>query len=161
MIAADHDRRADLASRDEIVDPLAELRALPVAQPANPRRQALKRHTLRCEADPARERAVLGKELEDEPIGSSDVGRVTRERDPTEGTASFGEQRADVRGDEARVAEGIRESGRLGFAAQVVPVVERDRSALGDRPDRLSVARDRPARAADAVLRVVSPLLAW
>src|SRR5712691_10031654 len=67
----------DLAPRHKIVDALAELGPLAVAQPADARRQALVRHALARETDPARERAVFGKELEHEAIRPGDVRRVT------------------------------------------------------------------------------------
>src|SRR2546426_416238 len=63
-VASDYDRRAELAARDEIVDALAELGALPVAQPAHTRRKTLEWDTLAGEPDPASETAILGEELE-------------------------------------------------------------------------------------------------
>src|SRR5688572_33108629 len=83
-----------------------------------------------------------------------DVRRVARQRDPAERSAALGEQRADVLRHEAGIAEGIGESGFLGLAAQVVPVVECDRAGLRERDDRLAVARDRLARPLHVALRI-------
>jgi hypothetical protein len=53
VVAADHERRPDLAARDELVEREAEARALAVAQPADARGQALERDALARQLDPA------------------------------------------------------------------------------------------------------------
>src|SRR5206468_12170037 len=141
--ASDDDGRADLAAGHQVVDTLAELSALAVAEPAHARGQSLERHALAREAYPPRESSVLGKELEHELVGAPDVGFISGERDPAERTASLGEERADVRRHESRIAERIRVPRGAGFAPQVVPVVESDRAPRGERHDRLAVARHR------------------
>ena len=83
-----------------------------------------------------------------------DVRRVAGERDPAERSATLGEERTDVFGNEARIAESIREAGLLCLASQVVPVVERDRAALRERDDRRAVPGDRLARPPNVALRI-------
>src|SRR2546430_13556921 len=148
MIAPDHDRRADLAPRDEIVDAFPEFRALAVAEPAHPGRQSLKRHALAGELDPSGEGAVLGKELEDESIGAPDIGGVAGESDPAERTASFREEGTDVCRHEPWVAERLGVYGRLRLAPQVVAVVEGDGASRCETDDGFGVPRDRSARPA-------------
>ena len=60
MVAADHDRRATSPVRDQLVEAQPEPAALAVAQPADPRRQALEGDPLAGQVDPARQRRVLG-----------------------------------------------------------------------------------------------------
>src|SRR2546427_3748512 len=152
MIAPDDDRCADLAARDQVINALAESCALAVAQPADARGQSLVWHALSREAYPSGEDPILGKELEDEAVGASNVGLVPGEGDPPEWTASFGEQRADVRGDEPRIAEGFRVSGGARLASKIVSVVERDGTARRERDDGLAVTRHRGAGSAHVLL---------
>src|SRR6476646_3596619 len=108
MVASDHDRRADLAALHELVDALAELGALAVAEPAHARRQALERNALLREADPARKCLVVREQLGHETVGARDVLLIAGERDPTERAAAFGEEWADVRRDGSRIRERLR-----------------------------------------------------
>src|SRR5256712_9405230 len=84
VIAADDDRRPELAATDELVDRFTELGALAVAEPAHARGQTLERHALAREPDPARQRLVLAEELEHEPVGAAEVLPVPPEGDPAE-----------------------------------------------------------------------------
>src|SRR5439155_5002837 len=156
VIASDDDRRAYLATRDEIVDALAKCGSLAIAEPANPCRQALERHALPREPDPTREDAVLREKLEDQLVGAVDVGGIPGQRHPSERTPPLGEERTDVRRNESRIAERLGESSGLRFAAQVVAVVERDGTAGRERDYRFAVARDRCARPADMIVRIVA-----
>src|SRR5450432_3277543 len=92
MIAADHDRRGELAARDEIIQRDAELRAIALTEPADARGEPLKVHLLLRELDPARELLVVRKELEDQLIGAVDILRIAGERDPAERTLPFAEE---------------------------------------------------------------------
>src|SRR5438309_10970692 len=154
VIAADDDRRPELAATDELVDRFTELGALAVAEPAHARGQTLERHALAREPDPARQRLVLAEELEHEPVGAADVLPITRERDPAEWPAAFAEARTDVLGHEPRVAERLREAGLLRLAPQVVAIVDRDSAGPPERDDRPRVPRDRAARLAYVAVRI-------
>src|SRR6266542_973060 len=129
MIAPDHDRRGDLAGRNEIVDGDAESRSLALSQPADARRQALKCDSLRSELDPPTEMSVVGEELDRETIGARDVGRIAGQSHPAEWSLAVAEQRSHVLRDEARDVERIRDTGVVRHGADVVSVVEGDRAA--------------------------------
>ena len=107
MIAADHDRRLQLARAHQAVHGHAEFRALAVAQPADARRQALKVDALARQRQPARQRFVVRKQLERQAVGAVDVLGIAGERHPAERPAAFAEQRADVLGHEAGNVEGV------------------------------------------------------
>ena len=61
MIAADDDRRLDLAFLHKIVDGQPKLRSLAVAQPADAGGQALELDALLRQIDPSTENAVVGE----------------------------------------------------------------------------------------------------
>jgi len=73
VIAADGDGRRDFALAHQLVDRQSHLRALTVTEPADARRQALKREAAACEFQPAGENLIFRKELERQFIGSVDV----------------------------------------------------------------------------------------
>ena len=148
MVAADHDRRGDVAAADHLVEAQPEPVALAVAEPADPRRQALERDPLAGQADPAGQPLVVGELLEHGPVGGGDVGRIARQRDPAERALALAEQRADVGGQEAGVGERAVEAAELGLGAQAVAVVEHLGAARrGTRPSpRSASAIDSRAR---------------
>ena len=126
VIAADHDRRFDLAFLHQIVHRQAELGALAVAEPADARGQSLELDALAREIDPAAENAVLGEQLEDQFVGDVNVGGLTGERDPAERAAAFAEQRTNVGGHESGEIVGVLHAALEGEGADVVAVVEGD-----------------------------------
>ena len=63
--------------RHHLVEPQTEGMALPVAEPANPCREALERHPLTGQGDPAVQRLVAGELLEHRPICCGDVRRIS------------------------------------------------------------------------------------
>ena len=65
VVAADHDRRLDLAGRDELVEAQAGEVALAVAEPADPRRQPLERDALARQLDPAPDVLLVAEQVED------------------------------------------------------------------------------------------------
>ena len=77
----------DLAGPDQLVEREAGPRPLAVAEPADPRRQALERDARLGHLDPAAQPGVVGEELEDRPVGPQDVGRVAGQRGPAERAA--------------------------------------------------------------------------
>src|SRR5262245_29325283 len=105
MIAADDDRRLDPTLTHQLVDAQAEARAVAVAKPENPRRQALERDALARERQPTNQCGVVPEHLERRFVGEADVFGIARERRPTEGAFAFAEQRTDVFGDESRDVE--------------------------------------------------------
>ncbi len=65
-----------LAARHHVVECEARAMTLAEPEPADPRRQALERDALAGEIEPARERAIVGKELAHLAIGFRDVRRI-------------------------------------------------------------------------------------
>ena len=76
MVAPDDDRRRDLPRPDELVEHEPRLRALAVAEPADPARQPLELDAFLRHADPAVECLVFREELENRLVRRLDVGRV-------------------------------------------------------------------------------------
>ncbi len=148
VVAADHDRRRDLAAPDELVDREARLGPVAVAEPADPRGQPLERDPLGCELEPALEQLVPWKELSQRLVDRRDVGRVARERGPPERPDAAAEERPDIGRDEARVCEGVRYAGLMCLPSQVVAIIEN----IAAGPDELE-HRLRRARAIDARAR--------
>ena len=130
------------------------LRPLAVAEPADPRRQALERDARLGHRDPAAQTGVVGEQLEDGPIGPGDVGRVARQRRPAERATALAELRPDERGHEPRVVEGVGDAGLLGLGAQVVAVVEDDRARSLEGEHRPDVVGHRGARPALVLVRL-------
>ncbi len=126
MVAADDDGGRDLAFGDQVVDQQAKAGPLPIAQPANARRQALEGHTLVGHLDPAHQVLVVGKLARHHFIGHVDVLRVTGEGHPAEGPFAPAEQGPNVGRHKAGVVEGILHAGIKGALAQVVAIVKVD-----------------------------------
>src|SRR5450755_3922172 len=141
MIAADHDRSFQLAARDQIVQREAEFIALAVAEPADARGKSLEADTFLRELDPAAENFVVRKHFEYELVGAVDVRRLTGKRGPTEWSAAFAKERANVGGNEARKIVGILHALLEGECADVVAVIECDRAQFLQREHAFHVAR--------------------
>jgi hypothetical protein len=124
MVAADGDRRRQLAARDEVVqrDPEFRPRALP--QPADPRGQSLEVHLLASQRDPAAELRVVGEELEHQLVGAVDVTGVARQRHPAERPLSLAEEGTHVLGHESRNRERVGHARVVRDRSNVVAVVE-------------------------------------
>src|ERR1022692_1787684 len=117
MVAAEHDRRADLAAGDHVVEPQAGLVPLAVAEPADPGGQALEAHLPPGQLDPPGQRRVLREKVEDGPVGGRDIGWVAGQRGPPERALALAEQRPDVGRDESRERKRPLVPGYLGLAA--------------------------------------------
>src|SRR2546430_15329260 len=127
MIAPDHDRRRQLAARDQVVQRHTEPRALALAEPADACRQPLKVNPLTRERDPPLEMLVVRKQLEDELVRPRQIPWIAGERDPAERTFPFAEEGTDVLRDEPGNLEGVFNAGVQRHGAEVVAIVERDR----------------------------------
>ena len=103
MIAADHDGRRDAAGADELVDREPRPRAVAVAEPADPRREALERDLLGRHREPPLQEDVVGKQPLQLAIDRLDVGGVAGEHRPPERADAAAEERPDIGRDEARV----------------------------------------------------------
>ena len=158
MVATDHDRRADIAVRHELVEPFAGAVAFSVAEPADPRGEPLERHPLLGHPQPPLEAFVLWEELAHRPVGREDVGGVARERRPAERPLPFAEEGSDEGRDEPRVRVRaiVVESAQLGAGPQVVPVVERDGAGRLEVHHRIDVGGHARVRTPDVVVGVVA-----
>ena len=103
MVAPDHDRRRHRAAADELVDREPCSGAVAVAEPADPRRQALECDPLGGELEPPLEEGIVGEEPPQLLVDDRDVGRVAGERSPAERPDPAAEERPDIGRDEARV----------------------------------------------------------
>ena len=124
VVAADHDRRRHLAAADEVVEDQPGLGTVAVAEPADPRRQALERDPLGREVQPPLQQGVVGERLEQGAVDAGDVGRIARERRPPERPGADAEERPHVGGHEPGEPERVLEAGVARLGAQVVAVVE-------------------------------------
>ena len=75
----------------------------PVAEPADPRRQALEGDASRSELEPALEERVVREQGRELAVDRVDVRRVAREHRPPKRPDPTAEERPDVRRDEARI----------------------------------------------------------
>ncbi len=64
MIATDHDRRSHRSGAHQFVEGEPSFGAIAEAKPADSRRQALKRDALPSETNPACQRGIAGKKVE-------------------------------------------------------------------------------------------------
>src|ERR671923_1462611 len=159
MVAANYDRRCQLSSCDEIVERDAKRGALPLAEPADARGKTLKVHLLARECDPLAQMPVVREELEHELIRASEVGWVSRERDPPERPLSFAEERPDVRRDESRERKCFADAGVERDSSNVVAVIERHRAATLQLEHCADMLDNRSDAACYVLRRVISPKL--
>src|SRR5689334_17027820 len=157
MVTADHDRRRNFASPNELVHRNAELRAFTVAKPADTRRQTLEMDPLLRQLHPAGEDLILREKLERELVGARDVVRITAQSNPAEGTFPFAEERPDVFRDETGNVEGVLAAGFPGLSANVVTVIEGDRAFLLQSEHGLDMLRHRGHRAPDILVGIIDP----
>ncbi len=130
MVASDHDGSLDLALLHQPVQRRPESLPLAHSQPADPGGQPLELDPLGGETDPAVERLVLGKRLEHRLVGSRDIARIPGERDPPEGPLPAAEERPDELGHEAGYLERVGDARLHRLRADVVAIVERDRTGI-------------------------------
>ena len=126
MVAPDHDGRFDFAALHQLVHCDAELCALAITEPANPRRQSLKVNSFSCELHPARERLVSRKQFEREPVGARDIFGIAAQRDPSKWPATFTKQRTNVFGNKPGNIECILDASLFRLRANVVSVIKSD-----------------------------------
>ena len=110
--------------RHEVVDRDAELRAVALAEPADPRGEPLEGDLRAGLLDPGAQVHVVREKREHQLVEAGDVARVARERGPAERPLALAEERPDVRGDEAGEGERPIEAALAGLVANRVAVVE-------------------------------------
>src|SRR6478672_13568900 len=100
MIAADGDRRLQIAPLDEFIDRFAHLGAFAISQPADARRQTLELHAVARQSQPAIQSLVVREKLQRQVVGFLYVRRVARQRYPAKRTLALTKKRANVFGHE-------------------------------------------------------------
>src|SRR5437667_1117643 len=155
VVPRDDDRPAELARRYHAVDRSAKRRTLSEAEPAYAGGEAFPREVLLREADPPGERLVPWELPQDHAVRLDDVFRVSRHRDPSERPTALREEGPDEERDESLKGECVLDAGLFRLASDVVPVVEHDAPGPEEVEHRSHVDRDRFARAADVLLRIV------
>ena len=159
MVAPDDDRRANLPRPNELVD--REARAGPVteAEPADPGRQSLKLHPLRCELEPALKECVVGEKLQERRIDRCDIALVPRQRRPAERPDPAREERPDIGRDKARVCERILYACPMSLPTKIVAIIENIASRSDELEQAFDVACDRLSGTPEILIRVAPPQL--
>src|SRR5207245_10009279 len=130
MIASNYNWRFDFTAFHQLVHRNAELGALAVTEPANPRGQSLKLNPFTGELHPARKRLVFRKKFERELIGARDIFGVAAQCDPAKWPAPFAKKRTNIFGNKPGYMERILYAGLFRLRADIVPVIESDRAFL-------------------------------
>ncbi|CAN0622259.1 protein of unknown function [Burkholderia multivorans] len=154
VIAADHDRRLQLAVLHHLVERLAQAIAILHADPADARRQPLERDALARHVEPVVQVRIVRDQFLDLLVGLVDILRIAGQRDPAERPLPFAEQRTDVRRHEAREVERVLDAHLERHLADVVAVVERRRAAFLQRQHRAHLHRHRLLRGLHDALRI-------
>src|SRR4030095_13943079 len=80
--------------------------------------------------DPSSKRHVFGKSFDDCRIGRGDICWLSRERGPSECAGATAKKGPDELWNESWTVKDLLETSMVGdLAAQVVPIIERDRAA--------------------------------
>ena len=125
MVAADHDRRLQLAARHHLVEGKPEpMRGRPAppsrCAPAGPGTGSAPRHV-----EPVVQMQVVRHQLLHLGVGAEDVLGIARQRRPAERPDAAAEQRPDIGGNETGKVEGVRDTFILRHLADVVAVIDR------------------------------------
>src|ERR1700683_3734731 len=125
MVAANDDRRLQLAACDHGVE--SKPKPMPIAQPhpADARRQPLKLDALARHVEPAMQMRIRRDELLHFLIRSVNILRVTRQRDPAKGANTATEERPDVGRDKAGEGKCIFDALIERYLPDVIAVVKR------------------------------------
>jgi hypothetical protein len=103
MIAADDDRRLDLARTYEVVDCEPCPSPVSVAKPTDPSWEPLEGNALRRQLQPPLEQYVVWEALPQRRVDRRDIPRIARQRRPPKRADSATEERSNIGRDKARV----------------------------------------------------------
>ena len=92
MIPPNDDGRPHLAGGDKPVEGKTGPVPLAITEPQDPGREALKRDPLLCQIQPAMQGPVFGKQPSHRVVRDLNIGRVSRERCPSERPHAFAKQ---------------------------------------------------------------------
>src|SRR5713101_4507259 len=145
MIASNYNWRFDFTAFHQLVHRNAELGALAVTEPANPRGQSLKLNPFAGELYPARKL-----------IGARDIFGVAAQCDPAKWPAPFAKKRTNIFGNKPGYVERILYAGLFRLRADIVPVIESDRAFLLQSEHGIDVNGHRVHRSLDIFVRIFS-----
>ncbi len=128
MVAPHHHRSLYLAFCHQIVHRQPELVALPIAQPADARRQPLKFHALLRQFNPAIQMLVLRKHFQHELVRSRNVRSFARKSRPPERSFALAKQRPDVCRYKSRKVVSVLHALFERKRSNVVPIIKRHRA---------------------------------
>src|SRR6516164_848684 len=154
MVASNYDRSLQLAFGDEMVEGQPEPVALAIAEPADPRRQALKLYFLSGHRDPAVQMLVFGEHFEHQPVSARDVRGFSGKRGPPERPLSLAKQGPDVGWYKSGERIGVLYSRFVGKGSDIVSVVERHRTELLEFQHSLHMLAHRGYRPFPILLRI-------
>ena len=157
VVAADGDGGFEFAGGDEFIDGDAEFSAFAVSQPADAGGESLEADFFAGHPDPAAEGLVVGELFEDEFIGTGDIVGIAGEGYPSEGAFTFTEEGPDVGRDESGEGESFGVAGFFSLSAEVVAVIEDDRSAFLQFNHGLAVENHRSIGHANVFIRIGIP----
>ena len=124
MVATDNDGGFQFATFNHFV----ELQTRPVAvtksDPANSRRQALKRNPLPCHVKPVVKMCVVWKQLLHRLIGPVDILRIARQGAPSERTDPLAEQRSDIGRNKTWKCKGVLQPFLKGNLANIIAIIQ-------------------------------------
>src|SRR5919109_3107707 len=107
MIPPYPDRRRRLAAANELVDREAGLGPITEPEPADARREPLKRHSPRRKLEPALKQGVVREELAESRVDRLDLANLAGQRRPAERPDPTAEERPDIRRDKARICKRV------------------------------------------------------
>ena len=142
MIAAYYDRRFQFAFCHQVVQPLAEKRALPVTQPTDTCRQSLESYMFARQIDPAVQNLVFREKFQHEFIATVNIAGFPGERHPAKRSAPFAKEGSDVGWDKTRKRVCILHAVLECHGADVIPVVEGNGTQLLKLEHSSDMARD-------------------
>src|SRR5579883_2901937 len=124
MVAPNDNRCRNLTLADKLIDRHTKFCPLPVAKPADARRQALEADALLREFNPAVQTCIFREQFKNKPVCADNVLRVTGECDPAKWAFSLAEKWTNVFGHKSRNFIGIFYTCDPGLGTQVVAVIK-------------------------------------
>src|SRR5208283_3592487 len=124
MVASDDNRRTDFAMCHKIIENFSHRSPLSVAEPANSRRQSLKRNSFLSLLYPVTQRRVVGKRFHHGAVGSVDIRGIARQCRPPERAFAVAEQRANVLWYKPWYVERLLHAVSERLAANIISIIE-------------------------------------
>ena len=137
MVTADNDRGFQFATCNHFVELQTRSVAVTKSNPADARRQALKRNPLPCHVQPVVEMGVVWKQLLHRLIGPVYILWITRQCAPPERTDPLAEQRPDIGRNKPRKCKGVIQPFFEGDLANIIAIIQRRHTVVPEINHRL------------------------